>query len=204
MHNRDLSGIFWIPVEQFDRDSLWPAQKANLDSRTRGVRLLRELHTLFSEIRRDGIDSRDGKAEMIETLIGGGRRRIDTISRRDLGRKDHRSSKPDIDAWLALLRRADHLCAEHALKPLRHALRIRSAQMDVIPGKIRHWRSPMTARKTRQDNRIAQDELAGARMNPTLDAECNATAQSFYPRSPSWHHAPESLQQTGAHLGGKT
>jgi hypothetical protein len=77
---------------------------------------------------------------MIQTLVGGCWWRIDTISRRDLGSKDHRTPKLDIDAWLTLLRGADHLGAEHALKPLRHSLRIRSAQVDVIPGKSRHWR----------------------------------------------------------------
>src|SRR5262245_65742478 len=106
MHKPDLSGIFWIPVEQFDRNPLRPAQKADLDSRTRGVRLLRKLHTLFSKIGCYGIDSRDGKAEMIETLVGGCWRRIDTISRRELGGKDHCSPKHAFDAWMALFRAA--------------------------------------------------------------------------------------------------
>src|SRR5262245_52184183 len=121
MHKPDLSGIFWIPVEQFDRNPLRPAQKADLDSRTRGMRLLRELHTLFFEISRNGIDSRDGKAEMIETLIGGRWRRIDAISRRDLGRKDHRSPKLDIDAWLPCcvvrITSAPNICSNHCAMP---------------------------------------------------------------------------------------
>jgi tripartite-type tricarboxylate transporter receptor subunit TctC len=59
----------------------------------------------------------------------------------------------------------------------------------------------MAARKTRQDNRIPQDKFADARMKPTLDAECNATAQSLSPAA-AVASCAESLQQTGAYFGG--
>src|SRR5262245_65547198 len=97
------------------------------------MRLLGELDALLPEIGRDCIDARDRKAEMVETLIRRDWRRIDAVTGIDLCKKDHGATKPDVHAWLALLCRADHLCAEHALEPLRGGIRIGRAQVNMIP-----------------------------------------------------------------------
>lgn len=50
------SRVFRITIEQLDGDSLRPAQKANLDARTRHVRWLGELDALGLKFRRDTVD----------------------------------------------------------------------------------------------------------------------------------------------------
>src|SRR5262245_33309074 len=127
------SGIFWITVEQLDRDTLRPAEEANLDPRPWRMWFLGELDALLSEVGRDCIDAGDGKAEMIETLIRRDWRRIDAVAGIDLRQKDHGAAKLDVYAWLALLRRADHLGVEHSLEPLRGGIRIGRAQVNMIP-----------------------------------------------------------------------
>src|SRR6185437_7038902 len=75
---------------------------------------------------------------MVEALIRRRRRRIYSIARIDFSNKDLRSAELEIDTRLALLRRADHFGPEHAFEPMRRRLRIRRAQVDVVPGEIRH------------------------------------------------------------------
>src|SRR5215510_3487213 len=77
---------------------------------------------------------------MVEAPIGRLRSRIDAVAWIHLGGEDHGPAKLDVDARLSKLGAADDLGTEHALEPLRHRLRIGRAQMDVIPGKGRHWR----------------------------------------------------------------
>src|SRR5690348_13702031 len=104
-----VSSIFRIAVEQFDRDALRPTQKANLDAGSRRMRLLGELDAFGFEVGGDGINAGDREAEMIEALIGRGRRCVDAITRRDRRNEDVGTAKLEIDARFASLRRADHL-----------------------------------------------------------------------------------------------
>src|SRR5262249_18021826 len=76
-------------------------------------------------------------AEMVEALIGRGGRWINAVARRDRRDEDVGAAKLEIDARLALLHAADDLGAEHALEPLRGRLRVRAAQVDVIPSVFR-------------------------------------------------------------------
>src|SRR5215510_840323 len=76
---------------------------------------------------------------MVEALIGRGGRGIDAVASRDRGDEDVGAAELEVDARLALLHAADDLGAEDALEPLRGRLRIRAAQMDVVPGVCRHF-----------------------------------------------------------------
>src|SRR5690242_6047821 len=84
---------------------------------------------------------------MVETLIWRGGRRVDAVSRRNLRGEDHGAAEPDIDARLALLRRADDLGAEHLLEPPCRSLRIGRPQVNMVPGKAWHSSSPSSAFK---------------------------------------------------------
>ena len=53
--------------------------------------------------------------------------------------EDVGATELEVDARLALLHAADDLGAENALEPLRGRLRVRAAQVDVIPGVGRHF-----------------------------------------------------------------
>src|SRR4051794_16158619 len=75
---------------------------------------------------------------MVEALIGRGGRGIDAVAGCDRRDEDVGAAELEVDARLALLHAADDLSAEHALEPLRGRLRIRAAQVDVIPGVGRH------------------------------------------------------------------
>src|SRR6185437_2537212 len=132
------SGVSWIAIEQLDRDSLWTAQKADLYSGPRRMRFLGKLDTFFLQISCYGIDPRHRKAEMVEALIGRHRRRAYAIAGIDLSYKDLGSAELEIDTRLALLRRADHFGTEHAFEPLRRRLRIRRAQVNMVPREICH------------------------------------------------------------------
>src|SRR5262245_7987344 len=79
---------------------------------------------------------------MVEALIGRHRRGIDAVGGRDRRDEDVGAAELEVDARLALLHAADDLGAEHALEPLRGRLRIRAAQVDVIPGICRHLLPP--------------------------------------------------------------
>jgi hypothetical protein len=77
-------------------------------------------------------------SEMIEALIGCGRRRIHAIARFHRGNEDIGTAELYVDSRLALLHRADDLAAQHAFEPLRGRFRVRAAKMDVVPSQLRH------------------------------------------------------------------
>src|SRR5215510_222174 len=85
---------------------------------------------------------------MVEALIGRPRRGIDAVASRDRGDEDVGAAELEVDARLALLHAADDLGAEYALEPLRGRLRVRAAQVDVIPGVCRHfWFLPVSQQR---------------------------------------------------------
>src|SRR5262245_52729824 len=135
------------------------------------MRLLGKFDAFLPEIGRDCIDARDRKAEMVETLIGRDRRRIDAVTGIDLGQKDLGSAEPDVHAWLALLRRADHFGAEHALEPLRGGLRIGCAQVNMIPLIVWHWSSPFWLCEPRQGRMSSATALLHGHPRPDDNAE---------------------------------
>src|SRR3990167_1341177 len=75
---------------------------------------------------------------MFETLIGHRWRRVDAVARLDFGEEDIGAAELEVDARNAVRRAAENLRAQHALKPFRHRLRIRRADMDVVPRVVRH------------------------------------------------------------------
>jgi hypothetical protein len=97
-----------------------------------------ELGTLGLELGNDRIDAADAQPEMIEALIRGGRRRVDTVAGNDRRDEDIDAPELEVDARLALLHAAEHLGAEHAFVVRRRRLRIGAAQMDMIIGELRH------------------------------------------------------------------
>src|SRR6185437_12177903 len=137
------SGVFRVAIQQLDRNALRPAEETYLDTRPRRIRLPGELDTLLLEIGGDDIDIADREPEMIEPLIRSSRRSIHAIAGLDLRGEDIGSAELDVDARLAGLHGAHDLRAEHALEPMRGGFRIGRAQMNVIPGDIRHDVSPV-------------------------------------------------------------
>src|SRR5215467_3712188 len=121
-------------LQQFDRDPLRAADEAHPHARAHRGRLLGELDALAFEFGGDRVDAGNRQPEMVEALIGRGRRRVDAVAGLDRRDEDVGAAELEIDARLALLHAADDLGAEHALEPLRGCLWVRAAQVDVIPG----------------------------------------------------------------------
>jgi len=97
-----------------------------------------EIDALGLQIGDDGVEVLHEQAEMIEALIRRHRGGIDAVAGLDLGDEDLAAAELQIDARLALLRRAEHFGAEHALEPLGGAFRIGRPQMDVVEGDVGH------------------------------------------------------------------
>src|SRR5471032_123838 len=76
---------------------------------------------------------------MIEPLIGGCRRAVDTVSRRDRRDENVGAAKFDVDPPGA----TDDHATEDIFKPGCRRLRIRTAQMNMVPGHDRHRLSPL-------------------------------------------------------------
>src|ERR1700722_10057881 len=129
-----------VAIQQLDRDAFRAADEAHPRAGPHRGRLAGELDALGFEICRDGVDAADREAEMIESAIRCGRRRVDAVAGFDRRDEDVGAAEFEIDARLALLHGADHLGAEFLLEPLRHAIRIGGAQMNVVPRILRHWR----------------------------------------------------------------
>src|SRR5262249_11657058 len=130
---------FRVAIKQFNRNALRPAQETYFDAGAGGVRLLGELDAFLFQIGGYGIDPGNCPAEVVGALI---RRRpsgIAAVAGVYLSSKNHRTAELDVDARFSKLGAADDLGAEHALEPLCHRRRIGRAQVDVIPGKVRHW-----------------------------------------------------------------
>src|SRR6185437_10636079 len=128
--------------------------------------LLGKLDALRLQIGGDCVYAAYRQAEMIKPLIGRHRRRIDAVAGFDFRNENLCPAQLEIDARLALLRRADHFGAEHALEPLRGRFRIRAAQVNVIPRVIRHDVSPLSGA---ENTRAAFN--ATSRRSPTLPRE---------------------------------
>src|SRR5262245_66469657 len=80
---------------------------------------------------------------MVEALIGRHWCGVNAVAGLDRRDEDVGTAELEVDARLALLHAADDLGAEHALEPLRGRLRVRAAQVDVIPGVGRHLLLPL-------------------------------------------------------------
>src|ERR1700728_1181338 len=100
-----------LALEQLDGHAFGPADEADAHAWPRRGRLLGELDALGLEVGGDRIDTTDRKPEMVETLVGRGRRRIDAVTGRDRGDEDVGAADLEVDARLALLHGADHLGA---------------------------------------------------------------------------------------------
>src|SRR5579863_2063578 len=129
-----LSSVFLVALEQFDRDALRPAKEADANARPNGNGLLGELDALGLDLGGDGVDVLDRQPEMIEALAGGHRRRVDAVASGDGGDEYHGAAQPDVDAPGT----ADDLAAENVCKPGCRRLWVGTAQMDVVPGHYRH------------------------------------------------------------------
>src|SRR5262249_24295060 len=126
--------VFLVTLEQFYRDALWAAQKADAHARADGGRLLRELDALCLDLGRDRVDVFHGEAEMIEPLIRRDRRYVDSVAGRDRADEDIGAAEFDVDA----ARTAHDLATEDIAQPGRGCLGVGAAQMNMVPGHNRH------------------------------------------------------------------
>src|SRR6266404_1593228 len=106
---RFSSGIFLVALQQFDRDALRSADEADADAWSNGRRLFRELHTLGLDLGGHRIDVLYRQPEMIQPLVRGHRRRVDTVTRRDRRDEHIGAAELDIDSPRA----ADDYAAEN-------------------------------------------------------------------------------------------
>src|SRR5262252_9047749 len=77
-----------VAVEQLDRDAFGCAQEGNAHARPHRCRLAREHGALRLELGDHGVDSAHAETEMIEALVGRGRRGVDAVARRDRRNED--------------------------------------------------------------------------------------------------------------------
>src|ERR1700722_8004398 len=133
------SGILLVALEEFDRDTLRPADEADPNARPDGCRFPGELDALGPDLGGYRVDIPQSQSEMIEPLIGGCRRAVDAVSRRDRRDENVGAAKFDVDPPGA----TDDYAAEDILKPGSRRLRIGTAQMNMVPGHDRHHRSPL-------------------------------------------------------------
>src|SRR6185312_1962035 len=125
-------------IEQLDRHALRCADEADAYARAHRGWLLGELDTLGFELRGDRVDAAHGESEMIEPAIGNCRCPVGAVALRHRRNEDAGAAELEVDARLALLHGADHFGAEHFFEPLRYALRIGGAQVNVVPGDFGH------------------------------------------------------------------
>src|SRR6516162_4945707 len=125
--------VFRIAVEQFDRHPFRPAEETYAHTGAHGGRLASEFNALLFKIGRNCIDPAHRQAEMVEPAIGRDRRHVYAVAGSDWGDEDIGAAEFEIDARLTFLHGADHLRAKHGFEPLRHALRIGGAQMNMVP-----------------------------------------------------------------------
>src|SRR3569833_321565 len=132
------SDVYRVSLEKLDRNALRAAQEADLDAGPRHVRLGREFDALRLQRGDHGVEVLHEQPEMVEALIGRHRRDVDAVASLDRSDEDIAAAELHVDARLALLRRADHLGAEHALEPLGRPFRIGRTQMNVVEGDVGH------------------------------------------------------------------
>src|SRR5262249_34347060 len=137
-------------LQQLDRNPLRAAEEAHAHARPHRGRLLRELDAFLPELGGDHIDPGNRQPKMVEALIGGGGRGMNTLAGLDRRDEDVGAAELEVDARLTLLHAADDLSAEHTLEPLRGRLRVRAAQVDVVPCIGRHFLSPNNSLSKRQ------------------------------------------------------
>src|ERR1700744_2095285 len=121
--------VLLFALEQFDRDPLRSADEADADARADSGGLLGELDALGLDLGGDRVDVLYGEPEMIEALVGRHRRGVDAIARRDPRAEHIGAAELDVDAPGA----ADDDAAEDFLQPGGGCLRVRAAQVDVVP-----------------------------------------------------------------------
>src|SRR5579871_2996556 len=135
---RRASRIFLVTLQKFDRDALRPADKADAYARPDGRWLFGELDALGPDLGRDGVDVLYREAEMIESLVRGGGRRVDTVARLDLCNEHLGPTELHVNATGP----SDDFAPEDALEPGRRRLWIGATQMNMIPGDARHFGPP--------------------------------------------------------------
>src|SRR5262249_47953255 len=158
---------------------LRPAEEADAHARPNRGRLFGEHDALGLELGGHRVDAADREPEMIKALAGCGRSRIDAVARLDRREEDVGAAELEIDARLALLHRADQLRTKHALEPLSGCLRVRAAQVDMIPGVGGHYCSPrgsITAKPSEQSGwSQAQSEKQRAHITRAFGFRLRAT-----------------------------
>src|ERR1700734_180503 len=92
-----LSRILLVALEQFDRDTLRPADEADANARPNGRRPPGELDTLGLDLGGHRIDVLHAQSEMIEPLIGCYGWAIDAVSCGDRRDEHVGAAKLDVD-----------------------------------------------------------------------------------------------------------
>src|ERR1700742_5311662 len=134
-----FSGVFLVPLEQFDRDALRPPDEANPDPWPYCRGILGEFHALGLDLGGYRVDVLYRQPEMIEALVGRHRRGINTVAGRHGGDEHVGTAQLDVDSAGT----ADDLPTQDVAEPGGHCLRIGTAQVDMVPGDgDRHAGSP--------------------------------------------------------------
>src|SRR5665213_1879505 len=134
--SRRASGVFLVALQKLDRDALRPADEADPQAGSDRGRLPGKLDALGLDLGRHRVNVLHGQAEMIESLIGRHRRGMAAVAGGDGRDEDVGSAELDVDPPRA----ANDFPAEDIVEPGRGRLRIRTAQVNVIPGDCRHCR----------------------------------------------------------------
>src|ERR1700727_1948099 len=74
------SGVFLVPLKQFDRNALGPANEADPHARPDGVGLRGEFHALGLDLGGDRIEALDRQSEVVAPLLGMTWGRTDTVA----------------------------------------------------------------------------------------------------------------------------
>src|SRR4051812_25441922 len=127
-----------IAVEQLDRDALRGPQEGDAHAGAHRGGLPAELGALGLELGDDRIDAAHHQPEMIEALIGRGRRRVDAVAGGHRRNEDIGTAELEVNARLVPLHGADDLGAEHLFVVAGGRLRIRAAQVDMVVGELGH------------------------------------------------------------------
>src|SRR5262245_46024104 len=107
------SGVFFVALEQLDRDTFRAADETDTDAGADRGRLTCEFHPLGLDLRGDSVDVLHRQPEVIEALMRMGWRRVDDGAGLERRNENVGASKLDIDSSCS----AHDLATQHIAQP---------------------------------------------------------------------------------------